>query len=191
MPITTTIADRIAEIVFDVPPVNAFDSETWMSLPAIITAAASNPEVNCVLIRAAEASRGFCGGVDIKEMQAHPERITVLNRGNYLTFKAIREAGLTLDGGSVIRVVDMLPGKQSPMHRTNSIDYGIVLEGEIELELEDGAKKTVRQGGIIVQRGTNHLWRNTTDKVCWIAFVLIEAPAYLHNGVPLHEDKPH
>ncbi|MCX7283279.1 MAG: enoyl-CoA hydratase family protein [Novosphingobium sp.] len=92
MGISTSITNRIAEIVFDVPPVNAFDSTTWMSLPAIITAAASNPEVNVVLIRAAEESRGFCGGVDIKEMQAHPERITVLNRGNYLTFKAIRDA---------------------------------------------------------------------------------------------------
>ncbi|OYZ43701.1 MAG: enoyl-CoA hydratase [Novosphingobium sp. 16-62-11] len=92
MGITTSIKDRIAEIVFDVPPVNAFDSETWMSLPAIIRDAASNPEANVVLIRAAEESRGFCGGVDIKEMQAHPERITVLNRGNYLTFKAIRDA---------------------------------------------------------------------------------------------------
>lgn len=101
-----------------------------------------------------------------------------------------REAGLTLDGGSVIRVVDMLPGKASPMHRTNSIDYGIVLEGEVELELDDGAKRTVRQGGIIVQRGTNHLWRNPTDRVCRIAFVLIEAPAYLHDGAPLPEDKP-
>jgi len=101
-----------------------------------------------------------------------------------------REAGLTLEGGSVIRVVDMLPGKQSPMHRTNSIDYGIVLEGEVELELDDGAKRMVRQGGIIVQRGTNHLWRNTTDKPCRIAFVLIEAPAYLHNGQPLPENKP-
>lgn len=101
-----------------------------------------------------------------------------------------REAGLTLEGGSVIRVVDMLPGKQSPMHRTNSIDYGIVLEGEIELELDDGVRKTVRQGGIVVQRGTNHLWRNTTDKVCRIAFILIEAPAYLHDGAPLPEHKP-
>ena len=101
-----------------------------------------------------------------------------------------RETGLTLNQGSVIRMVDMLPGGQSPMHRTNSIDYGIVIEGEIELELEDGAKKTIRQGGIIVQRGTNHLWRNTTDRVCRIAFVLIEAPAYLHNGQPLPEQKP-
>lgn len=102
-----------------------------------------------------------------------------------------RDAGLTLNQGSVIRVVDMLPGKESPMHRTNSIDYGIVMEGEIELELDDGAKRTIGQGGIIVQRGTNHLWRNTSDKVCRIAFVLIEAPAYLHDGVPLPEDKPH
>lgn len=101
-----------------------------------------------------------------------------------------REAGLTLEGGSVIRIVDMLPGKESPMHRTNSIDYGIVLEGEIELELDDGAKKTVRRGGVIVQRGTNHLWRNTTEQVCRIAFILIEAPAYLHDGRPLSEHKP-
>lgn len=98
--------------------------------------------------------------------------------------------GLTLERGSVIRITDMLPGKESPMHRTNSIDYGIVLEGEIELELEDGRKKTIRQGGIIIQRGTNHLWRNTSDKVCRIAFILIEAPAYLHNGQPLPEEKP-
>ena len=90
MPISWTITDRIGEIVFDVAPVNAFNSETWMSLPDIITKMACNPEVNCILIRA--EGRGFCGGVDIKEMQAHPERITILNRGNYLTFKAIRDA---------------------------------------------------------------------------------------------------
>ena len=90
MPIICTVKDRIAEIVFDVPPVNAFDSETWMSLPEIIKDAGSREDVNCVLIRA--EGKGFCGGVDIKEMQAHPERITILNRGNYLTFKAIRNA---------------------------------------------------------------------------------------------------
>lgn len=90
MGIETHIENRIAEIVFDVPPVNAFDSETWMSIPDIVTAAARNPDVNCILIRA--EGKGFCGGVDIKEMQAHPERITILNRGNYLTFKAIRDA---------------------------------------------------------------------------------------------------
>lgn len=101
-----------------------------------------------------------------------------------------RPAGLTIHEGSVIRIVDMLPGKESPMHRTDSIDYGIVLEGEVELELDDGAKRTIRQGGIIVQRGTMHLWRNTTDRPCRIAFILIEAPAYRHNGAPLPAVQP-
>ncbi len=102
----------------------------------------------------------------------------------------LRDAGLTLEGGSVIRIVDMMPGKASPMHRTNSIDYGIVISGEIELELDDGATRTVGAGGIIVQRGTNHLWRNVTDKPCRIAFVLIEAAPYLHRGEPLPEQQP-
>ena len=46
------------------------------------------------------------------------------------------DAGTTLKGGSVIRVVDMLPGASSPMHRTSSIDYGIVISGKIELVLK-------------------------------------------------------
>lgn len=89
MPIRTEIRDRVAEIVIDHPPVNALDSAGWNSLPGLIAEAGRNEDVRCVLIRA--EGRGFCGGVDIKEMQAHPERITLLNRGNYLTFKAIRD----------------------------------------------------------------------------------------------------
>ena len=101
-----------------------------------------------------------------------------------------REVGLTLNEGSVIRVVDMLPGGVSPMHRTNSIDYGIVMSGEVELELDNGETRTVGANGIIIQRGTIHLWRNRGDVPCRIVFVLIEAPAYLHQGKPLAEHKP-
>ncbi|MGV2495160.1 enoyl-CoA hydratase family protein [Pelagerythrobacter aerophilus] len=90
MPIGWSVEERIAEVVFDVPPVNAFDSATWLKLPGIIGSLAARQDVHCILIRA--EGRGFCGGVDIKEMQAHPERITDLNRGNYQTFKAIRSA---------------------------------------------------------------------------------------------------
>jgi quercetin dioxygenase-like cupin family protein len=115
---------------------------------------------------------------------------TVPADNNDETDGRLRDAGLTLNQGSVIRIVDMLPGKESPMHRTNSIDYGIILKGEIELELEDGAKRTVREGGIIIQRGTNHLWRNVTNEPTRIAFILIEAPAYVHDGQPLAEHKP-
>jgi enoyl-CoA hydratase len=91
MPVTLTILDRIAEIVIDVPPVNALDSAGWNALPDLIAQAGASADANVVLVRAAEQARGFCGGVDIKEMQAHPERIVSLNRGNYLTFQAIRD----------------------------------------------------------------------------------------------------
>lgn len=96
MPITLSVKDRIAEILFDHPPVNAFDTKGWESIPALINQAASDPEVHCILIRA--EGRGFCGGVDIKEMQAHPERIAKLNRDNFLTFKAIRDAEIPVVG---------------------------------------------------------------------------------------------
>ncbi len=97
-----------------------------------------------------------------------------------------RDAGLTLKGGSVIRICDMLPGGVSPFHRTDSIDYGIVISGEVELELDDGRVTRLGPGDIVVQRGTIHLWRNpSTTEVCRIVFVLTEAKPYHHNGVPL------
>ncbi len=104
----------------------------------------------------------------------------------------LREAGTTLKGGSVIRVVDMLPGASSPMHRSASIDYGIVISGEIELELDDNIFKTVGIGGIIIQNGTIHKWRNTspTEK-CRIIFVLTEAKPFEVNGVPLSDEMIH
>lgn len=102
-----------------------------------------------------------------------------------------RDAGLTLHGGSVIRVTDMLPGGSSPMHRTNSIDYGIVLSGEVELELDDGEKRLLGAGDIVVQRGTIHLWRNPSQTTpCRIIFVLTEALPYEHDGAPLAEVHP-
>ena len=102
-----------------------------------------------------------------------------------------RDAGLTLNQGSVIRVVDMLPGCVSPMHRTSSVDYGVVLSGSLELELEDGVKTLLGPGDIVVQRGTNHLWRNpSATEVCRIVFILVQASPYLHNGMPLPEHKP-
>lgn len=97
-----------------------------------------------------------------------------------------RDAGLTLHKGSVIRIVDMVPGGVSPFHRSSSIDYGIVLSGAVELELDDGVKTTACAGDIIVQCGTIHLWRNpSADTPCRIAFVLIEATPRVVNGQAL------
>ena len=103
-----------------------------------------------------------------------------------------RGVGTTLNGGSVIRVVDMLPNASSPMHRTNSIDYGIVISGKIELELDNQVFKTVESGGIIVQRGTIHKWKNpSSDEICRIVFVLTEAKPFELNGMPLKEEMIH
>jgi len=101
----------------------------------------------------------------------------------------IRDAGTTLKAGSVIRVVDMLPSASSPMHRSASIDYGIVMSGEIELELDDQIFKTVGIGGIIIQNGTIHKWRNPSpNEICRIIFVLTEAKPFEVNGVPLSDE---
>ncbi|WP_411819573.1 enoyl-CoA hydratase family protein [Hyphococcus formosus] len=89
MPIRTNVENQIAEIVLDFPPVNALDSQSWLNLAETISRTGEHADIKCILIRA--EGRGFCGGVDIKEMQAHPERIVTLNRGNYLTFKAVRD----------------------------------------------------------------------------------------------------
>lgn len=105
---------------------------------------------------------------------------------------AKRDAGTTLKGGSVIRIVDMLPGASSPLHRTNSIDYGIVITGEIELELENKTSKRIGPGEIIIQRGTLHKWRNPSEtEICRIVFVLIESKPYEINGIPLPEYMQH
>lgn len=102
-----------------------------------------------------------------------------------------RAAGTTLHGGSVIRIVDMLPGQASPFHRSNSIDYGIVMSGRVVLEVDDGAVTELGPGDVVVQRGAVHLWRNPSDAdVCRIVFVLIEATPATVNGAPLPEIHP-
>ena len=132
MPITLSIHGRIAEILFDHPPVNAFDTAGWNSLPDMVWEASRNPEVRCILIRA--EGRGFCGGVDIKEMAAHPERIASLNKGNYLTFKAIRECeipvvaalnGFVIGGGvNIAGACDCLIAAEGAYFSLPEIDRG-------------------------------------------------------------------
>jgi mannose-6-phosphate isomerase-like protein (cupin superfamily) len=63
--------------------------------------------------------------------------------------------------------------RHAHMHRTETIDYGIVLEGEIVLIMDEG-ETTVRAGDIVIQRGTNHGWANRSGKTCRIAFILID-----------------
>ncbi|MBI4985585.1 MAG: enoyl-CoA hydratase family protein [Rhodocyclales bacterium] len=83
----TEIENGIAEIILDKPPVNALDSEGWLALSREIEVVGEKPEVRVIVIRG--EGRGFCAGVDIKELNAHPNRIVKVNRGNYETFRAV------------------------------------------------------------------------------------------------------
>ena len=68
---------------------------------------------------------------------------------------------------------DRGPGKHPGMHRTETVDYAIVLEGEIWAVMDEG-ETLLRAGDVLIQRGTNHAWANRSDKTARIAFVLID-----------------
>ena len=76
--------------------------------------------------------------------------------------------------GSRFAVIDFPPGNVPHMHRTETIDYVIVLEGEIEMDMDTSTVK-LKAGDVMVQRGTNHAWANRSDKRARVAFVLIDA----------------
>jgi quercetin dioxygenase-like cupin family protein len=85
-----------------------------------------------------------------------------------------RPVGTTLAGGTVFRIVRYDPGVAPRNHRTDSIDYAVVLAGEIDMEL-DGATAKLKAGDVLVQRGTIHNWVNRSSEPCIIAFVLVDA----------------
>jgi quercetin dioxygenase-like cupin family protein len=91
----------------------------------------------------------------------------------------------TVDGGTVFRVVRYAPGVTPRNHRTDSIDYAVVMEGEIDMELDDGVTVHLKAGDLLVQRGTVHNWVNRGKDVCVIAFVLISSKPVTAGGKSL------
>jgi quercetin dioxygenase-like cupin family protein len=81
----------------------------------------------------------------------------------------------TVEGGTVFRVVRYQPGVAARNHRTDSIDYAVVISGAIEMELDDGVVVKLKAGDVLVQRGTIHNWVNRGTEDCVVAFVLISA----------------
>jgi quercetin dioxygenase-like cupin family protein len=76
--------------------------------------------------------------------------------------------------GTRFAVIDFPPGNKAHMHRTETIDYIIVIEGEIEMDMDDSTVK-MKAGDIMVQRGTNHAWANRSTSRARVAFVLMDA----------------
>ena len=85
--------------------------------------------------------------------------------------------------GTRFAVIDFPPGSKPHMHRTETLDYVIVIEGEIEMDMDQSTVK-LKAGDIMIQRGTNHAWANRSDKRARVAFVLIDAQP-LGIGAPV------
>jgi quercetin dioxygenase-like cupin family protein len=98
-----------------------------------------------------------------------------------------KKIGTTIENGSVFRIVSFGPGVAPRNHRTDSIDYAVVMSGEIDMTL-DGEAVHLKAGDVLVQRGTVHNWINNGKEPCIIAFALISAQPVSINGktLPAH-----
>jgi quercetin dioxygenase-like cupin family protein len=99
----------------------------------------------------------------------------------------LRQVGTTLNNGTVFRVVEFAPGVAPRNHRTDSIDYTVVVSGELDMEIDDSVVH-LQTGDVLVQRGTIHNWVNRGTKPCVIAFVLIDAKPVEVGGKVLHAE---
>lgn len=95
-----------------------------------------------------------------------------------------RAVGSTDPDGSVFRIVRYEPGVAPRRHRTESLDYAVVMSGEIDMELDDSTVH-LKAGDVLVQRGTIHNWVNRGAEPCVIAFVLISAEPVRRAGQSL------
>lgn len=131
-PFHIEINNGIAELTIDAPPVNALNSAGWFALAQAIDELGQSDEVNVILLRA--EGRGFCAGVDIKELAAHPERIVDVNAGNYATFKAVHRnpkpviaavQGFVLGGGiGITGAADIVIASECASFGVPEIDRG-------------------------------------------------------------------
>ena len=81
------------------------------------------------------------------------------------------------EGGHVFRILQLAPGKPAFMHRTDTIDYAIVMSGECVMKLDDDEEVVMKAGDVMVQRGTWHGWEARGNEPCQLAFILISSEA--------------
>lgn len=149
-PFSSTVhADGVAEVVLDAPPVNALNSAGWYALAAEIEALGRRAEVRVIVIRA--QGRGFCAGVDIKELAADQSLIVHVNAGNYATFKAIHlnpvpvivaVHGFVLGGGiGMCGAADIVIAADNASFGLPEVDRG-AMGGAAHLQRMFGVQKT-------------------------------------------------
>ena len=113
------------------------------------------------------------------------EGFPVSNDGN--ADPSAKKIATTIDNGTVFRVISFEPGVSPRNHSTDSIDYVVVISGEIDMELDIGTVH-LKAGDVLVQRGTIHNWVNKGTAPCVIAFTLIAAKPVTAGGkaLPAH-----
>ncbi len=131
-PFHVSLDNGIAEMVFDHPPVNAFDSRGWAAIAAELERLGAAPEVRVIVIRA--EGRGFCAGVDIKELAADDSLIVAVNKGNYDSFRAVHRNpkpvviavhGFVLGGGiGLCGAADILVASECARFGVPEVDRG-------------------------------------------------------------------
>jgi quercetin dioxygenase-like cupin family protein len=98
-----------------------------------------------------------------------------------------REGRFTfIENGSVFRILDFHPGLAQRIHRTDSIDYIVVMKGEIDMDLDDGQSVHLKAGDVMVQRGTVHNWINRGTEPCVMAVILVHAKPVQAGGKTLN-----
>lgn len=96
----------------------------------------------------------------------------------------LRSVGTAQKGGSVFRIIEYGVGVTPRVHRTDSLDYILILSGEIYMEI-DGKETLLKAGDVLVQRGNIHNWINRGPEKCILAAILIDADPVSINGKPL------
>jgi enoyl-CoA hydratase len=149
-PFTTEVhPDGVAEVVLNQPPVNALNAAGWHALAQSIQGLGQQPEVRVIVVRA--EGRGFCAGVDIKELNANPDLIVSVNAGNYATFKAVHlnpvpviaaVQGFVLGGGiGICGAADIVIAAEDASFGLPEVDRG-AMGGAAHLQRMFGVQKT-------------------------------------------------
>ncbi|HMH53224.1 MAG TPA: cupin domain-containing protein, partial [Candidatus Acidoferrum sp.] len=92
-----------------------------------------------------------------------------------------RKVATTLANGTIFRIIEFAPGLAARNHRTDSIDYIVIISGEIEMELDDTLVR-LKAGDVMVQRGTIHNWINRGAAPCVLAVILVDAKSVEAGG---------
>ncbi|TFK57125.1 hypothetical protein OE88DRAFT_1650721 [Heliocybe sulcata] len=99
--------------------------------------------------------------------------------------------GLVVPNGAGLRYTDLGPGAITPMHRTSSVDYNVLIQGELTLIMEDGSETHVKNpGDVVIQKGTNHAWCNPGKNWSRWVTVIIDAEPATVKGEALAEVMP-